>query len=112
MIRRVANRAGVRVLSVGRQELVAAPDAAAFVDSCLAERCRILGVEGFHIVNDHVEPDMDAIADFSAMRDSTEAVKEARQFLGRLDDPDLAFAFILVEASKPAGVMMEARSER
>jgi hypothetical protein len=97
VIREVAGRAGVRVIDAGRQELIAAADAPAFVDSCVAEGCRILGVEGFHVVNGGVEPQMDAIADFSTLSDLTDSAREAREFLASLGDAGLAFAFTLGE---------------
>lgn len=100
VIRRVADRAGVPVVDVGRQELIAARDARAFVESCLAERQRILGIEGFRLLDGGVEPQMDAIADFSSLSDSTDSTEEAQQFLASLGDRDLSFVFTLADATR------------
>lgn len=91
----LARRGGVSLRRIGTVDLVDAADAPAFLDACASAGTRVLGVEGFHVVDGGVVPDMEAIADFSSLTDSNESVREARAFVVATADPDLAFEFIL-----------------
>jgi hypothetical protein len=95
VIAELAERAGISLRDAGGLRLVMGMDTPAFLDACLTAHCRIVGIEGFDIVNDGVRPDMEAIADFSAVDDPAESVAEARRFVGALDDQDRAFDFVL-----------------
>lgn len=98
MIADIANRAGITLRHAAGLELVSAGQANAFVDACAATGTRILGIEGFQVSGEEVRPDMDAIADFSAIDDARISVDEARQFLASIDADDLAFEFVLAES--------------
>lgn len=93
----LANHAGITLRYAAGLELVPAREAEAFVDACIETGTRILGIEGFEVSGDVVRPDMDAIADFSALSDARTSADEARQFLSSIDAGDLAFEFVLAE---------------
>lgn len=72
------------------------------------ERCEIavLGIEGFHLDGENRTPDMDFIADFSALSKRSDffptSVRAAHAFLQMAeDDPALVFEFLLM--AKKAG---------
>lgn len=100
MIRRVARRARIQIFEVGGLQLVAASDAPAFLEACRAEQCLILGIEGFRVIESGVQPDMDAIADFSEVDDPAESVAEATDFFDSVADSELVFEFTLADVAR------------
>lgn len=71
---------------------------------CDEHDAAILGIEGFKIVGDKRVPDMDCIADFSALAITVgelfpaESRKSAKYFLSSISDPDTLLEFVLVKA--------------
>lgn len=70
---------------------------------CDGHDAAVLGIEGFKIVGDKRIPDLDCIADFSALAVSTgkefpaASRKSARYFLDTISDPDVFLEFVLVK---------------
>ncbi|WP_042556007.1 MULTISPECIES: hypothetical protein [Pseudomonas] len=64
----------------------------------------VLGIEGFKVVGDKRVPDMDCIADFSALTITArelfpvESRKLAKCFLSSISDPDMLLEFVLVKS--------------
>ena len=96
LILELADRAGVKVWSVGRLPLVAAIDARSLLVACLDAGVRVLGIEGFYIEGEQVIPEMAAIADFSGLDDSVKSVVESERFLEAVSGVDLFFDFTVV----------------
>lgn len=88
----LARRASVPLMTVGRAELITRDDAGRFLEACQKEGALIVGIEGFRIIGDRVEPDISSIADFSGLDDPVRSVTEARRFI-ESSKPDLAFDF-------------------
>jgi hypothetical protein len=61
------------------------------LEACRAAGVRVLGVEGFRIAGEAVQPDMDAILDLSDVLDPEVSVSEARRFLRAVADQELMF---------------------
>jgi hypothetical protein len=76
-------------------ELIARGDAMAYLERCRAENARILGIEAFRRIDDHLVPIMDAILDLGSLDDPTASIEEARRFIADLDDPGLLLEFVL-----------------
>lgn len=77
----IARAAAVPLHAVGRSEFVGTDDVDAFLEACERDEGLILGIEGFRLVRDRIEPDMEWIADFSELSDPAESISEAREFL-------------------------------
>jgi hypothetical protein len=91
----IAREANVPVHHVGRSALIARDDAEAFLRACAEARGVVLGIEGFHVVGERLEPDMGWIADFSDLDDVDESLTESRSFLAGAPS-DLFFDFFVV----------------
>jgi len=91
----LARQAGVDLRKVGALRLIAFADAQPFLDACLVDAVRVIGVEGFFLKGDRAEPDMRAIADFSGLTDSAESISEARTFINAAGRPGMLFDFTL-----------------
>jgi len=88
----IAREANVPIHQVGRSALIAWVDAEAFLQACGHARGLIVGIEGFHVFEGRLEPDMGWIADFSSLDDVDESLEESRSFIR--DAPrDLFFDF-------------------
>jgi hypothetical protein len=90
----IARQASVRPHVVGRAELIARDDVPRFLDACERAKGVVVGIEGFRIMGDRIEPDMSSIADFSELTDSARSIVEARRFV-ESSNPDLAFDFTI-----------------
>jgi len=80
----IASSVGIRVYRNGPMELVASADLGRFLEEVRTRGLRVLGLEGFRIVGSSLVPEMDAIADLSAIpcsAASEDTVDEALQFL-------------------------------
>jgi hypothetical protein len=95
LFERTANAAGVSPLE-GRTRLLASGDAARFVEVCRATGVRIVGIEGFHVRDSNLTPDIDSTVDLSSIIDVGQAADEATAFLDDVADGDLAYDFVLV----------------
>ena len=78
----IAREAAVRILRVGRSELIGREQLDSFLEACKRAEGLIVGIESFRLVGDWIEPDMEWIADFSDLSAPAESVSEARKFLG------------------------------
>lgn len=73
------------------------------LDFCDERGAAVLGIEGFRIFGDKRVPDLDCIADFSALyltaREGFPAMsrESARAFLDSISDPEIYLEFLLVE---------------
>jgi hypothetical protein len=71
---------------------------------CDEHDAAVLGIEGFKVIGDKRVPDMDCIADFSALAMTAgelfpaESRKSAKYFLSTISDPDTLLEFVLVKA--------------
>ena len=95
----IARKADVPVHQVGRSSLIAWADAEAFLQACGDARGLILGIEGFHVLDDRLEPDMGWIADFSSLDDVDASIVESRSFIR--DAPRELFFDFLVDRAAP-----------
>jgi hypothetical protein len=93
----LARRAGVTIQRTGALDLIPAAGASAFVNASSEAGVRILGIEGFKIIDGDARPDMTAIADFSDIRGEPASNAEAVAFMKSLNDPELMFEFTLDE---------------
>jgi hypothetical protein len=95
----VARRAGVALTTRGALTLVAAEDAARFLDACAAEGLRVLGFEGFRLDGQSVVPVMDAIADFSSGPpiSAEDSIRDSRRVLELVRHLASFFEFVLVK---------------
>lgn len=91
---RLARQTGLPVRTVGGLHLMASADAPAFLDACSAAGVRVLGFEGFRVLEDSVEPEMDVITDLSDLVDPEESIREARAVVESAES-DLFFDFTL-----------------
>lgn len=91
----VARRAEISVRWAHGLFLVEATDAAAFLDACLAAEVVVLGIEGFLVDENHVVPQMGAIADFSGIDDVRKTNRAARDFVAEVGTPGMFFEFVL-----------------
>ena len=93
----LGTRAGIEIRNVGGLELVAFSDAQAFLDACVIAGVTIIGIEGFYIDDTRTSPDMDAIADFSQIRNCEESIFESRAFIKTVGQPEMFFDFTFSE---------------
>lgn len=95
----VARRAGIAVTMRGALTLVAAADAARFLDACAADGLRVLGFEGFRLDGQSVVPVMEAIADFSSGSpiSAEHSIRESRRVLELVRHLASFFDFVLVQ---------------
>ena len=94
LIAELASSVGISIRQCGQMELIAASDLVQILEAARKHNARVLGLEGFHIVGNSIVPDMDAIADFSSMIDSTtnvETVDQALHFLSNVKEADLFY---------------------
>src|SRR5689334_22585026 len=66
LINTLAAVSHVKILSRGGSNLIKSDDTSALLRAALSHKVVVIGIEGFHIVDDKLIPDMNAIADFSA----------------------------------------------
>jgi hypothetical protein len=60
----------------------------------------VIGVEGFHLSDDQVRPEMDAILDLSDLENAAESVIEARTFVAAVATHVDAFEFTLAASAR------------
>jgi hypothetical protein len=103
---RIAEAAGIEVKRIGSLELVAWTEIDAFLKVVGAWNVAIIGIEGFRIEGTKAVPDMDAIADFSALPIDEEwvtaTIAEANRFLSSVSRPSMYFDFELDEDVREA----------
>jgi len=71
----LASHAGIPIVRRSSLELIACEDAGRFLTVCEHARVWIVGIEGFRLWGDKTEPDMEAIADFSALEERSDRVQ-------------------------------------
>ena len=95
----VAKDAGICIYGEDPIELISTNDMPKFLEAIRKNSdYLILGLEGFKIFKDKIVPDMDAIADFSALLasdDSATTVQAAYKFLSAVMNKDLFFYLTL-----------------
>ena len=89
----IGTRAGTKIRNVGGLELVAFSDTQTFLDTCVIAGVKIIGIEGFYLDNARISPDMNAIADFSQIKNCEESVFESRAFIKSVGLPEMFFDF-------------------
>jgi hypothetical protein len=99
LIERLADDAGVSLTVHGSLHLVAAKDAERILSAIEKTGVVVLGIEGFHLRNGRISPDIEAIADFSDVSASTngslESVASSRQFMNRVRSHGLFVEFTI-----------------
>jgi hypothetical protein len=63
--------------------------------ACRAARVRVVGAEGFDIIDGQRRPDMEAILDLEDLDDSPRSIDEAERFVSATWRPGLYFEFDL-----------------
>ena len=91
----IADAAGIPTQVVGGTVLVHTDYAAALVDAVESQGRHILGVEGFSIDGSTLVPQMDLIADFSAILEPHRSAHETRRFLRGHKREDVYFEIVL-----------------
>jgi len=77
-------------------ELIAFNDVENFIIALHARNIIVLGIEGFHIVDDAVIPDMNAIADFSTTsKESDRSISDVRRFVRNVGNASVFFDFTI-----------------
>lgn len=71
LIEQLASKTGISVYTHGALRLIRLQDCRCLIEACKAQNVLILGIEGFTISGDKAVPDMDMIADFSALTAKT-----------------------------------------
>jgi hypothetical protein len=94
-VKELARMASVKLHHQGGLLLISSEDAPRFLDACERQEVLVLGVDGFRILDGVVEPDMNAIADFSTLVDAQESVTESRRFVAAIRTPGTLFEFTL-----------------
>lgn len=103
LVESIARRLGLSVLHRGSLELLECSAARQVVDACAEEGSAVVGIEGFRISGENTVPDMDAIADFSALDHLpwplrvARSVSEARAFIEQVRDPHVLLEISLVQ---------------
>lgn len=77
----LAATVGVVPVLQGSLVLLSASDAVQVIEAAGTRGVRVLGMEGFRVVGQRVEPDMDSILDLSEVVDEAASVTEATAFL-------------------------------
>lgn len=96
----IAASVGMDVRRAGSLELIASADAEALLDECARRGIRVLGFEGFRLVDGETRPDMSAIADLSDVTEPAESVEETRAIVAALAGPDLMLEFTLLPGTE------------
>ena len=101
LVASIAHKLGLQILTRCDIELVDLRAAQRIIDACRQERVTVLGIEGFHVRGNQTVPDMNAIADFSAVAGLPwperveRSVTDAKAFLGSVSDRGLLFDLTL-----------------
>jgi hypothetical protein len=93
---RIAKDAGVRFHVTSTATLISCDEAPSFLEACRSERVKIVGAEGFDLVEDGLRPDMRAILDLSSVDDASGSIDDAQRFVAELCREGLMFEFQLV----------------
>lgn len=100
LVKEIAESVSANVYHSGPTELISGADLVRFLGAVRSRGVCVLGLEGFRLVDGHLVPDMDAIADFSSVEDSAEStVAEALRFLSNVGEPELLYDVTLGEDS-------------
>jgi hypothetical protein len=91
----IAEAAGIPTQVIGGTMVIHADYAKALVDAVESTGRRILGIEGFSIDGSILTPEMDLIADFSAILDPRRSAQETRRFLRGNRPADVYFEIVL-----------------
>ncbi len=100
LVAQIAASVDINVHQSSHTELIAAADIVRFLEAVRSRDISVLGLEGFHMVEGRLVPDMDAIADFSSFSggvSSEEVVAEALRFLASVRGLDLLYDVTLDE---------------
>jgi hypothetical protein len=95
LVHEVAEAVRVRCRSVSGASLIACEDAPAFLNGCLAAGIRVVGAEGFDLIDDNRRPDMGTILDLGDLDDPARSTAEAREFVTSVCRGGLMFEFQL-----------------
>jgi hypothetical protein len=94
---RIAQSVDVDVVLHGSMELVSHRQIARFLDGCDVHDVHILGMEGFRVDGNSVQPDMNAILDCSGVAEPDKSRAGARRFIERMAANELAYEFVFRE---------------
>ena len=94
----IAKAAGVPFHLTSSATLIACDDAHAFLEACGAASIRVVGAEGFDLIEGGCRPDMRVILDLSGVDDAQASVDEARTFVADVCRNGLLFEFQLASA--------------
>jgi hypothetical protein len=71
LIEQLARQLGIQVRAQGALRLIRLQDCQSVIEACKSQKVLILGIEGFTISKGRAKPNMDLIADFSALTAKT-----------------------------------------
>ena len=91
----VAEAVGVRCHVVNGATLIACDDADAFLAGCLDAGVRVIGAEGFELIDGSRRPDMRAMLDLGDLTDPTRSAAEAGEFVSSVCRSGLLLEFQL-----------------
>ncbi|MES1189700.1 MAG: hypothetical protein ABUS47_01350 [Steroidobacter sp.] len=100
LVAELAKVINIQVITKGSLDLVAMKDVNALLDEAMSRRLLVVGIEGFHIRDEQVMPDMNAIADFSANIHSDNPVNasihQSLRFVREVGDAEMYFDFVFM----------------
>ncbi|MDA0167905.1 hypothetical protein OJ998_02315 [Solirubrobacter taibaiensis] len=91
----LAQAAGLRCYVDTGATLFACHDGMRLLSACRNAEVRVIGVEGFDIIDGQRRPDMTAILDLSNVEDPTDSVEDAQGFVAEVCRPGLFLEFDL-----------------
>jgi hypothetical protein len=91
----VAQAAGVASHIETGATLIACEEGAKFLAECRDATVRVIGAEGFDLIDGNRRPDMQAILDLSDVDEGPASVEEAERFVAAVCRPGLYFEFDL-----------------
>jgi hypothetical protein len=90
----VAEASGVRCHLATRATLIACEEPR-FLEGCRAANIRVVGAEGFDLIDTSIRPDMEAILDLGDLIDPSGSVEDAIRFVDAVYRPGLMLEFQL-----------------
>jgi len=85
----IAEKSSALVVRRGGHLLIKNESSFEFIGACEAAGVRILGIDVFQLAGESLVPDMSLIADFSDAKTSADSLRDARNFVSKIESQDL-----------------------